>query len=686
MASPTLTLLNHTEIDDADDNTGWNDTTTADADITVEGSASMSGILRADGESSYYDHGSAPVTAVGKTLRGWFNTVNVPYMQPESSSGYQVFMYDGSSTEYKVIFGSDTYFGGWFNYIWDCDDFTTLTLANVQRWGVYANHHTNAKNAINSWHDVIRYLDGYSMTGGTSGDKITLAEIATADRGTSPLYAYGVLVEVSSVFFCTGDVQFGTGATTMYAVMDGDVLVFKDENVAAGLYSLSGVGSGSDVVIQNSVILSAGTTDDTRYVFDWSDVDLASFSCTDNRLVRASTSTFQSGQTVTGNTFDDCGQITPDGADMTGGVVKNYEGTSDTSALVWDLNTDPDGLLDDMSFTKGTASTHAIEFGTNIPSEITLTGIDFSGYNASDDQTDSTLDFKDTSGTITVNLVGCSGNISETNSGCTVVWVIDPVQLSVTTRSLADNSLVDTRVLVETSDTSGPLPYEKTSSITRSASTATVTCTAHGVADGKKALIRGAGEPEYNGVQTITWISADSFSYTVSGTPDTPASDTRLLNGQDETSYDNSPTTEGAFVGGSGHSISDVLTLSNNATITVDNVSTGEVTEFTLDSGGSRSGITTSDTLTQSSSTGSGTGFTLSPDTDNLGISTSGVIIDADTTSGVATDTRSYSGDQPIKGTARKMTASPYYKAGAISGTIDSSNGLTLTVKLASDE
>ena len=96
MASPTLTLLNHTEIDDADDNTGWNDTTTADADITVEGSASMSGILRADGESSYYDHGSAPVTAVGKTLRGWFNTVNVPYMQPESSSGYQVFMYDGS--------------------------------------------------------------------------------------------------------------------------------------------------------------------------------------------------------------------------------------------------------------------------------------------------------------------------------------------------------------------------------------------------------------------------------------------------------------------------------------------------------------------------------------------------------------------------------------------------------------
>jgi len=39
-------------------------------------------------------------------------------------------------------------------------------------------------------------------------------------------------------------------------------------------------------------------------------------------IVRAAASTFQSGQTITGNTFDDCGQITHGGADMNDCVFK----------------------------------------------------------------------------------------------------------------------------------------------------------------------------------------------------------------------------------------------------------------------------------------------------------------------------------------------------------------------------
>jgi len=686
MAAPTLTLLGSTSLNTAESTTDWTTFDTLDTDIKKEGDNSITGVLRTDLTSGYYDHGSAPVTAAGKTLRYWINTTNVPYMEAESGGGYEVLMYDGSTTEYKTMFGSDTYFGGWFQLVWDCDDFTTLTLANVQRWGVRVNHHTSAKNVDNCWIDAVKYLDGYSMTGGTSGDEVTLETIEAADRGTSTLYGYGVLTTFSEVFFCTGQMQFGTGATTHWFKMDGDILVFEDKPVAAGLYSLSGVGSGTRINITNSVIQASGTTDDTRYIVDMSDTDLLVCNITDSTFVRAAAMTFKSGQTITGNVFNDCGQITPDGADMTECIVKNYEGTADTAALVWDLATDPDGYLDDMSFTKGTAATHAIEFGDTIPSEITLRGIAFSGYNASDNNNDSTLYFADTSGTITVNLVGCSGDISYKTAGCTIDEVIDPVTLTITTRALSDDSLVDTRVLVESSSAAGPLPYEKTSSITRSVSTATVTCTAHGLTDGKKAVIRGAGEPEYNGVHTITWISADSFSYTVSGSPDSPASKTRLLNAQDETSYDNSPTTEGTFSGGSGHAQNDVITLSNGASITVDAVSSEVVTAFTVNSGGSSSGLTAGDVLTQASSTGSGINFTLTPDTDNLGISTSGVVIDDDTTSGVVTDTRSWSGNQPIKGVARKTTATPFYQTGAISGEINSTAGLSLTIKMALDE
>lgn len=418
MATPTFTLLNHTSLTTADTNTGWSDLTTADPDVKVEGSNAMSGIFRADAEQGYYDAGGAPVTAVGKTLRGWINTTNIAYMATEANGGYSLLAFDGTTEELKTIFGSDTYGGGWFNYIWDMDDFTTLTLANVDRWGVEAGHASSAKNVTNTWMDVIRYLDGYSMTGGTSSDDIELSDIATLDYTS----AYGVLSEFEGVYFATGTVQFGTGATTTYAAMDGEVLVFTDQHVAAGLYKLSGVGTGSTVAITDSVLRSTGSTDATRFILDFDDADLASLTLTGNLIVRAATSSFKSGQTVTGNVFDDCGQITHGGADMQRCDVTNYSGTP-AAAMVYNETADPSGELDDCTFTKGSATKHAIEFGTSSPTSITLDGLTFSGYNSSNAQADSTLYFARTGGTVTVNLSGVTGNVSYKTAGATISLV-----------------------------------------------------------------------------------------------------------------------------------------------------------------------------------------------------------------------------------------------------------------------
>lgn len=419
MATPTLTLLNHTLINAADANTNWTITTTADADIKVEGNASMSGIYRANGVEGYYTATSAPVTAAGKTFRGWVNTVNVPYMQPESSNGYQLLVWDGTTTEYKVMFGSDTYSGGWFNVVWDMDTFTTLTAANIRRWGVRGNHATNAKNVINTWIDVMRYLDGFSMVGGTSGDKVRLLNIATLDKTN----AYGVLSEYQGVYYSTGTVQFGTGATTHYFEMDGQVLIFIQKPVRTGLYKISGVGSGTNIVIKGSVLRSTGTTDSTRFIVDFSEANLAALQFTDNLVARASTVAFKAGQTVTGNTFNDCGQITHGGADMRGCTVFGYEGAADSAALVYNVNADPAGEMDDMTFTKGTAATHAISFGTTSPTTVTLNGLTFNGYNASNGQNDSTLYFARTTGTVTVNLSGVTGNVSYKSAGATIQLV-----------------------------------------------------------------------------------------------------------------------------------------------------------------------------------------------------------------------------------------------------------------------
>ncbi|MGL6290143.1 MAG: hypothetical protein ACRC2H_05610 [Silanimonas sp.] len=63
----------------------------------------------------------------------------------------------------------------------------------------------------------------------------------------------------------------------------------------------------------------------------------------------------------------------------------------------------------------------------------------------------------------------------------------------------------------------------KTVTITRSGSTATATATAHGFVLDQQIRIVGAAQAEYNGTFRITNITANTFDFTVTGTPVTPA-------------------------------------------------------------------------------------------------------------------------------------------------------------------
>lgn len=69
-------------------------------------------------------------------------------------------------------------------------------------------------------------------------------------------------------------------------------------------------------------------------------------------------------------------------------------------------------------------------------------------------------------------------------------------------------------------------------SITRSGSTATVTtATEHGFQTAMRGTVSGAAQSEYNGTFSITRISSTQFSYTVTGTPATPATGTLTVHG-----------------------------------------------------------------------------------------------------------------------------------------------------------
>jgi len=84
---------------------------------------------------------------------------------------------------------------------------------------------------------------------------------------------------------------------------------------------------------------------------------------------------------------------------------------------------------------------------------------------------------------------------------------------------------------------------------------------------------------------------------------------------------------DGSFTGGTGYNVSDIITLENGATIAVNAVSGGVVTEFTItDRGdpifnGEVWNFHYSPAIVQDSTTGSGTGFTLTPNIDTVSTS-----------------------------------------------------------------
>lgn len=240
-----------------------------------------------------------------------------------------------------------------------------------------------------------------------------------------------------------------------------------------------------------------------------------------------STFIFLSNATVLNTTWQSCSLVTGAGGVFTGSKVLESTVAADASAFNWNVATDPNGKLDDMTFSKGTNAHHAVEFGLLSPLTMTVKGWTTTGFNASNGQNDSTFHIKRTSGTVTINVVGGTGNFSYKSAGAIVVIVINPVTLEVTViDSITKTAIQGASVFVKAADGTGPLPFEETVTISRVGDVATVSHTAHGLSTGHKVEIEGAVQNEYNRIKTITVTGVNAYTYPVYGSPATPATGT----------------------------------------------------------------------------------------------------------------------------------------------------------------
>ena len=194
--------------------------------------------------------------------------------------------------------------------------------------------------------------------------------------------------------------------------------------------------------------------------------------------------------------------------------------------------------------------------------------------------------------------------------GIVLTFTVNSIAIAAEARS----SVAGTANTQVSSDGPG-IDFTLTPDVDNLRTTPTVTATGVGfIGFGETLLDTGAT------MDTCRWVGANQI--TANGATFTDSTvegfeDQIITDAQDETSYDSSPSTEGSFVGGTGHVAADILTMSDGTLITVDTEVGGVVTEFTVDSSGavaSRTAVAN----TQLTSDGPGVVFTLTPLIDNL--------------------------------------------------------------------
>lgn len=150
---------------------------------------------------------------------------------------------------------------------------------------------------------------------------------------------------------------------------------------------------------------------------------------------------------------------------------------------------------------------------------------DFRNIQFANNTNDVRVDYPSTA-TVIINVLEGGDTPTVDNVNGSTVTINNTVSVSVNAVDGLGSPIEGARVLLEAAS-GGTLPVDASVSITRSASTATVTHTSHGLATGNKVAIRGANQTEYNGIKTITVTGANTYTYTVSSPlPTTPATGT----------------------------------------------------------------------------------------------------------------------------------------------------------------
>ena len=315
--------------------------------------------------SNDYDEHDVPIAQypdLGGFIRVWVSVARTP----EGTSGGG--LTPSSSTDYGTI----------------------VTIGNVGG---------NAQNQILDAVHSSSNIDGL-LWDGTGGDFESFATFEDSNRT-------GVVITVGGIFFAGARLNIGSATTTTFTD-SAFVVVFPDNDLCTSTF----MGVTFDLQNASTAITLTNGSFQTANVAGTNKGDLlvtgtsgaltwAGASLVGLRVIELTT-----GVALTNGGVVSSGQINAAGATLIGTSVSGYTGATGTAALLWDVATDTDTYLDDMMFTKGTGTTHAIELGPNCPTTITFRGHEYDGYQTiTQQQNDSTI-YNNSGKAITINVAG----------------------------------------------------------------------------------------------------------------------------------------------------------------------------------------------------------------------------------------------------------------------------------------
>jgi len=567
--------------------TGWtsiNSVTGGETDYYIQGSACNSATVKSGVGGLLYDATSLTIPTDGAILL-WLKWDAPNCLYTETNGGIRFVVGSALNAFYGwKIGGVDTYtYGGWINIACDpsqTPDYTVGSPTSTRRYLGWAyNATTGVPTKGNPYGvDCVRYGRCESrLSGGDLANGYATFDGFSAVNDLQ-INRWGLLQAVNGSYLSKGLIIFGYGSAVDFRDSNKNIIIDNTRRVSSNFNGFEVRQSTSRIDLTAITISALGTASPGN----WVTTDNATQNILSCFFINMGTFGFASNSTITNTTFRSCKLITQNSSIFSKCI---FDSTTDTVKTL--LSNNPSNISNCTFISSGTK--HAIELSSSCAGNTyNFTGNSFTNYATVNGSTGNEVLYNNSGGTVTLNVSNVTGVLSVRNgtnattilltaSVTTIIKVIDIITgyasssgstgnevlynnsggtvilnvsnitgtlsirngtnattilstASVTTTikvidAVTLSNIQSARVLV-LAYTGGSLPYNVTVTISRTSTTATVTHTSHGYSTGAKVQISGATQPEYNGIKTITYISANSYSFTISDAVSTPATGT----------------------------------------------------------------------------------------------------------------------------------------------------------------